>query len=278
MEQVLQWLEEADFILVGCGKELSPSMHHLPLADQALKKEETAWIADYIFADEMIHGADAEKITGLFINLGQFLKKKGGFLVTTAYDGFCYFSGIYDGFITAPNGNIRKMSCDKHIWDGEAWITQIASAAKEGVDLEKLLPPVCPECGKKLVFHVNGEEWFEKGDEAGQWKAYQNWLSCTMGKKLCMLELGTLPPDRELLSGPFERNLYWNQNAKLIRVGELALPIAQSFGADPFGLYQSDEEKQKQERMNRMERFLLRKESVASFCEKLAAAVKEQQD
>ena len=61
----------------------------------------------------------------------------------------------------------------------------------------------------------------EKYDESGylpQWKYYMNWLASTIGKKLCVLELGVGMAYPSVIRMPFERTVQYNQKATMIRI------------------------------------------------------------
>lgn len=73
---------------------------------------------------------------------------------------------------------------------------------------------------KKPVFSMLAASPHEQGVDEGQWKGYMNWISCTLGKKLVILELGEDFSDPGLMRWPFEKMAMINQRAKLIRVGQ----------------------------------------------------------
>lgn len=58
-----------------------------------------------------------------------------------------------------------------------------------------------------------------KGQEK-QWAAYQNWLGCSLGHSLTILELGEGFAAPQQLRWPFERIIILNTRARLVRVNE----------------------------------------------------------
>ncbi len=57
-------------------------------------------------------------------------------------------------------------------------------------------------------------------DGEEQWKAYQNWLSATLGHSLCLLELGVGFSSPQVIRWPFEKIVEVHQQAVLIRIQE----------------------------------------------------------
>jgi hypothetical protein len=88
----------------------------------------------------------------------------------------------------------------------------------------------CPECGAPLHFHVKSEEGYLEEGYLMQWKSYNNWLSCTLGHKLCILELGVGFQYPQVIRWPFEKITYFNQKATLIRVHSNLPQIAEEIG------------------------------------------------
>lgn len=51
-----------------------------------------------------------------------------------------------------------------------------------------------------------------------QWEKYMKWLSCTLNKKLLVIELGVLLSKPNVIRWPFERVVMLNEKAHLIRI------------------------------------------------------------
>ena len=77
---------------------------------------------------------------------------------------------------------------------------------------------VCPICGSPLQFHVKSEEGYLEKGYLDQWQSYNRWLSCTLNRRLCILELGVGFEYPQVIRWPFEKAAYFNQKAELIRV------------------------------------------------------------
>lgn len=56
--------------------------------------------------------------------------------------------------------------------------------------------------------------------EDKQWDKYMKWLSCSLNKKLVVLELGVLLSKPNVIRWPFERVVMINEKAHLIRINK----------------------------------------------------------
>lgn len=71
---------------------------------------------------------------------------------------------------------------------------------------------------------------YEKDEKEEQWTNYMNWISCTLGHSLVLLELGETFEHPQIMRWPFEKMVMVNQKAKLIRVGERFPQIPKEVG------------------------------------------------
>ena len=69
-----------------------------------------------------------------------------------------------------------------------------------------------PFCETSEADHVDGEE----GDP--QWEKYMMWLSCTLNKKLLIIELGASINNPQIIRWPFEKVVELNNKAELVRI------------------------------------------------------------
>ncbi len=63
-----------------------------------------------------------------------------------------------------------------------------------------------------------------------QWQSYMNWISCTLGHSLILLELGEGFKNPQIMRWPFERMAMVHQKSKLIRVNEKFPQIPKELG------------------------------------------------
>lgn len=57
-----------------------------------------------------------------------------------------------------------------------------------------------------------------EGEQQESWKRYLRWLSFTLNRKLCLLELGVGFLRPEIIRFPFEKTAYLNQKSRYIRI------------------------------------------------------------
>lgn len=73
-------------------------------------------------------------------------------------------------------------------------------------------------CGSEAAGNVVTMENYDESAYLPQWEFYRNWLAATLGRKLCILELGVGLAYPSVIRMPFERTAKYNQKASLIRV------------------------------------------------------------
>ncbi|HOO28646.1 MAG TPA: hypothetical protein PLU43_09285 [Lachnospiraceae bacterium] len=136
--------------------------------------------------------------------LAVLLKEKNYFIITTNYDDKIYDSSINKDRIVAPCGSVHRFQC--------------AKGCTDALYMEKR--GSCPVCGALLCENtVKAENYIESG-YLPQWNKYIKWLSGTLHKKLCVLELGVLMEFPSVIRWPFEKTVFLNETAFLFRINE----------------------------------------------------------
>ena len=130
---------------------------------------------------------------------------KDYFIVTTLTDGAIYDTQFSKERFVAPCGNMHwqqcSKACSKDIWEeGEV---------KDGR---------CPHCGASLEGNTIQSECYIEEGYLPLWKKYQFWLSTTLNKELAVLELGVGFQTPTVIRWPFEKTVFFNRKAWLIRV------------------------------------------------------------
>lgn len=223
-EQALERIKEAEMILVGIGEEFSPQLPEAEKKNPFLRSRYYESIP-----------SDHEVIQA-YNRLRSLIGARPYFAVTLNTDDLIYRSDLEDDLIVAPCGSMAKMQCGEHIVDAHEICGHVLDSNDESL-------AVCPACGKPLCFHtVESDGYMEQG-YLPQWEKYKRWLSCTLNRRLCILELGAGFKYPQILRWPFEKATMYNNKAFLIRVGssfpQLAEEIAQkglSIAASPLEL------------------------------------------
>lgn len=73
-------------------------------------------------------------------------------------------------------------------------------------------------CGSEAAGNAVTMENYDESAYLPQWQFYRNWLASTIGKKLCILELGVGLAYPSVIRLPFEKTALLNQKATLVRV------------------------------------------------------------
>lgn len=136
--------------------------------------------------------------------LAEELQGKNYFIITMNTDDNIYESKLLLDRIVAPCGSIHRYQCSagccKELWE-----------SKDGN---------CPFCGADLCENtVKAKHYVEEG-YLEQWNRYTKWLTGTLNRRLCILELGVLMDLPALIRWPFEKIAFLNEKAVLVRINE----------------------------------------------------------
>lgn len=202
MEQnILDVIKNAEMFLVGIGHEFSPAVEEEGSDFLSMCRKSK-------FYEEV--GEDHE-IFGTYDTLRSLIGVRPYFVVTMNTDDLIYRSSLEDDLIVAPCGSMGKLQCKEHIVDAKEIRDRVMETGDESL-------AVCPVCGQPLAFHtVSNPGYLEQG-YLPQWEKYTKWLTCTLNRRLCILELGVGFSYPQVVRFPFEKTAFYNQKATLIRV------------------------------------------------------------
>lgn len=88
---------------------------------------------------------------------------------------------------------------------------------------------VCPTCGAPLNFHTIANPDYLENGYLPQWEHYKKWLTATLNKKLCILELGVDFTFPQVIRFPFEKTAFYNKKAVFVRVNSRFPQLEQSW-------------------------------------------------
>lgn len=215
MEQnVYELIKDAEMILIGTGDEFSPEY------TAHIRYEETDLLLPYK-KSQFYAGVDADhEVIRAYNKLREMIGAKPYFVVTMNTDDLIYQSNLEQDLIVAPCGSMQKMQCKQHIVDAKEIRDRVLSLVDENkISAEEAMAQaVCPVCGEPLAFHVIGTEGYLEEGYLTQWNKYTRWLSCTLNRKLCVLELGVGFKFPQVVRFPFEKVAGYNRKASLVRV------------------------------------------------------------
>ncbi|MDD6325024.1 MAG: hypothetical protein PUA72_05470 [Lachnospiraceae bacterium] len=243
-KQVAEAIEQSDIVLVGIGREFTEKIPEESKVECLAPYEESRFYANLPSDDAVIQAYNA---------LRRQIGKKPYFVVTLNTDDLIYRSEFEAEQIVAPCGSMSKLQCKEHIIEAAPIREQMLRAWEDAhsVELEEedissdeanrrseqinkkdknmetdvstaeaLLSKyaVCPTCGAPLAFHTIANPDYLESGYLPQWEHYKKWLTATLNKKLCILELGVDFTFPQVIRFPFEKTAFYNKKATFVRV------------------------------------------------------------
>lgn len=247
IKQVVEDIREADLILVGIGEEMD--LHRQLRSDERyLKLSETInekWLLPYV-EKVMLNEMGQEK-REIYAELERCLKNKNYFIVSLCRDGVIADTGLIKDRIVEPCGAYKKLQCvegcSKDLYEipGKL-LAQVETGLSDGNFPGEIERPVCPHCGKALVFNnIDAVPYVEEG-YLDKWSIYQKWLQGSLNKKLCILELGVGMKYPTVVRWPFEKIAFFNLKATLYRVHSRLYQTTEELKERSYGICQRPEE------------------------------------
>lgn len=226
---LLEKINEADLVLVGIGEEFEnniPKMEDVPSFASAInqieKNEDIKWMLPHLKKkyDDLNRAETAKKAYAVLENL---LKDKNYFIVSTRIDDYIYQTNLLKERIVAPCGGYRFChcadGCGKRLYESDRSILDnVYGYFMEGTSLDEIKRPLCPNCGKDLIFNNILSEGYVEEEYLEQWEKYMKWLQGTVNRKLCVLELGVGMLYPTVIRWPFEKVVYFNQKSNIFRI------------------------------------------------------------
>lgn len=171
-----------------------------------------------------------EKILEAYEILYGLVKDKPHFVVTMNTDDLIYQSSFAKEQIVAPCGSIHMLQCSRHILEPcetEPLFDEMEKGIREGnifadrsEEGKRLTFPRCPVCNGLLKPNTIETEGYLEDAYLPSWKVYTSWLTRTLNRRLCVLELGVSFAHPSVIRFPFEKTVFYNKQASLIRVNE----------------------------------------------------------
>ena len=158
----------------------------------------------------------------LYKRLHALVQAKDYFVVTTNVDHQFYKAGFAPERIFAVQGDYGKNQCAKgchdRTYDNRALVRQMVALQKD-CRIPPYLVPKCPVCGGEMEVHIRKDMYFVQD---GAWHAaarrYEGFCEKARGKKAVLLELGVGYSTPTIVCFPFERMVYENESAFIVRV------------------------------------------------------------
>jgi len=223
-------INDSDMILVGIGEVFQDKFENINIKDY-----KNSTIFDDYAIKQYLNELSSDATIEAYNKLADLLVGKNYFIITLCNDDKIFKSNLNHDRIVAPCGTYSVLQCEDVCTNEFYPLEEYEEQIKKGEE------PICPHCGKKLIMNHLGcnkysEEWYLE-----KWSLYTKWLQGTLNKNLCVLELGVGMKYPSVIRWPFEKVVFINQKAKLIRVHESLYQLTQevkdkgtSVQADPI--------------------------------------------
>lgn len=233
-------IADAELVLIGIGEEFNENFDKIGQYPHLMKgleeidfDESIAWVVPFLEKVYLEQEKEAE-IVQAYKNLYELVKDKNYFIVTTCIDGYIENAGFDLGRIVEPCGNYSKLQCSEkctnELWDSEGYVSKIRTKLEQSEALKGMKQPVCPHCGKTMVFNNIVHENYVEAGYLPQWEKYTKWLQGTVNKQLCILELGVGMSLPNIIRWPFEKVAFYNQKASFFRINEKLYQLTEEIG------------------------------------------------
>lgn len=229
---VKEKIKEADFVLVGIGQEMA-------WTEEASFTGEAAWLNEYKKAADIPDISLEHPILRAYETLAELLRGKLYFVVTMNTDDLIYRSSLNREQIVAPCGSISRLQCEEHVFDGKEEVERIKKELEAGKNPIEMERPICPICQRPASMNtVKTQGYLEEG-YLPDWERYRRWLSCTLNKKLCILELGVSFQYPSVIRWPFEKTAFLNQKASFVRVNSKFFQLSEELSGKGISIAQN---------------------------------------
>lgn len=229
MDKFKKIIEEAECVLIGIGSEFGcDTLDEDLLRIYAEKKKQSGEACDWLLPfmrSKIGKSEQSKKCMKAYQQIFELVKSKNYFVVTLNKDDIIFNSSFEGGKITAPCGSYQRLQCAKGCQESLIPANEIVEYTLEqlkdsSLTLAEIAPPVCQQCGAEMVFNVvDAENYMEEG-YMKSWEKYRRWLTGTLNRKLCLLELGVDFTYPSIIRWAFEKVAFLNEKAVLVRINE----------------------------------------------------------
>lgn len=164
----------------------------------------------------------SEGPTRLYQDLRQLVQNKQYFVITTNVESQFEKAGFPRQKIFEVQGNYAYLQCARachnRLYYNEALVKQMLIETRD-CRIPTALVPHCPVCGGPMDVNLRHNEFFVQDDAWDQSQArYEAFLSGIKNDRIVFLELGVGFNTPGIIRYPFERMVYQNPKATLIRI------------------------------------------------------------
>lgn len=249
-------IKDADIILIGIGEEFEePNLY---------KEDETYRKGIALFEEnkcewlipawrEYIVCKNGSRIVQTLSSLLDLIKDKNYFVISLCIDSRIKNLSWKDQRIVMPCGDNTKIQCKsgceneiKNISEEQSeYIKALFQKIAENQDnLESRIREMnglehCKSCDNQYVLNNIYLEHYNEGGYLEQWNKYLKWLQSTVNRKLLVLELGVGMKFPSVIRWPFEKTVFFNNKAELIRVNESLYQMTEELADKGTGIHKN---------------------------------------
>lgn len=252
-EEILAGIKSADMVLVGLGEEFNDEkkLRELP---EYTRGRELLQEAGYHWLQPAWNEYCLNKIGGDYIKsvlekLAVLLEDKNYFVVTTSTNKMIAEIPWKKDRLVMPCGSTLKKQCvkgcagivDNVNEEDEDFMNECFDSLYSGIfpQNEEMKLGNCPKCGKNMIFNNIFAESYNEAGYTEQWQMYTRWLQGTLNRKLIVLELGVNMRFPSVIRWPFEKVVFFNNKAMLIRVNENLYQLTEELSGKGCGIPQN---------------------------------------
>lgn len=246
-EEILAGIRDADMVLVGLGEDFDDRMRLRDCQKYAagkkyLQESGQHWLIP-LWKEYCSAGMGEDVVGPVLEKLADILADKNYFVVSEATDSRIARTPWKKARLVMPCGSTLKKQCTggcgtEDVGEEErirlnAFLEELAAGDFRG-DLPERFPAdgaggltECAQCGKAMVLNTVYAEKYNEQGYSEQWQIYMKWLQGTLNRRLLVLELGVGMNFPSVIRWPFERVVYFNQKAFLVRVNEKLYQLAE---------------------------------------------------
>ena len=231
LEKIKKAIDDSECVLLGIGsafKYIDVDIESMKLFKQKKNSEGIEQGADWLLPFLKSYSCqkqDEKSLLNAYNNIYQLVKGKNYFVVTLNDDDKIFQSEFSKEKITAPCGSMNRHQCIKgcegSIKGAEAIVCDIIREVKNPKkQLGVMKRPCCEKCGDYLVFNTVEQEHYLESGYLESWERYRLWLTGTLNKKICLLELGVDFEYPSIIRWAFEKVAFLNEKAVFIRIND----------------------------------------------------------
>ncbi len=217
-KKIINSIQSAEKVLIGIGELFQEEYLQFQNEEFIKLEKENPLIAGYKKISYLNRFVD-DPVKEAYKKLKRLLQDKDYYIITTCNDDKIYSIGFEENRIVAPCGNFRFLQCIDNC------SKELLPVTQEMISNEQMI--LCPYCNKPTCFNQIKEEHYNENGYLADWNQYNKWITSTINKKLCVLELGVGFKYPTVIRWPFEKIVYFNKKAKLYRIHDTLFQVSQ---------------------------------------------------